>query len=200
MLLNKKTLLSLFLIAALLVLALFLYFSKNNDSFLNNFLTSEIDGLRDQNPELALYIDDIEKFSKKLNDQEIATYADLGLAFKSLADQTGDKKHYQKALDVYEKAIELTKRKNIVFILNAGNMAVYTGDYQTAKSYYEEAISVAPGDIAGYQKLIELHMYQLKSPKEDIIAVFDKGIKRMFDPDALKKWKASYLKSLNENK
>ncbi len=198
MLLNKKTLLSLFLVAVLVLLALFLYFSRNNENSMNNF--SALESLRAQSPELASYINDIEKFSKKLNDQEIATYADLGLAFKSLADQTQDTKYYQAALETYEKAIDLTQRKNTIFILNAGNMAVYTGDYQTAKSYYEEAISVAPGDISGYQKLIELHMYQLKSPKEDIIAVFDKGIKRMFNPAALKKWKESYLKSLDEDK
>ncbi len=197
MLLNKKISIILILVIVLVAVISSLYF-LNEGSKKDDF--SDLEALRIEKPNLTPYINEVEKYSKLLNDEDVATYADLGLAFKSLADQTKDKKYYQNALDIYAKAVDLTKRKNTVFILNAGNMAVYTGDYQLAKNYYEEAVAVAPGDIDTYQKLIELHMYQLKSPKEEIIAIFDKGINRMFNPASLKKWKEFYLESLDENK
>jgi len=192
MLLNKKTLITLLLVGALVVLVLFY---TNNSNQLAEQVTF-LDELRAENSELSSYIDDLERSLTNFKEDDVMTYADLGLAWKSLADQTRDKEHYKEAYKVYEEAVDITQRKNTLFILNAGNMAVLFEDYPLAKSYYEEAVAVAPGDIDGYQNLIELHMYQLKSPKEDILVIFDKGINRMINPDALVRWKESYLKSL----
>lgn len=158
---------------------------------------SDLNQLKTEKPELVPYVEEIEKSSEKVNKDDIATYATSGLAWKSLGDQTQNKEYYKKALDVYEDAIIVTQRKNTLFLVNAGNMAQYLEDYQTAKNYYEEAVSVDAGDANTYQKLIELHIYKLKSDKDLIVPIFDKAIKTLLDPTSFVNWKESYLASLN---
>ncbi|MBI3671751.1 tetratricopeptide repeat protein [Candidatus Azambacteria bacterium] len=196
---NKKKIIISILI--LLVLALagggFYFFKKPKNNNEKNI--SQLEELRKEKPDLAPYIDEVEKGLNGLNKNDLQTYSILGLGWKSFADQTKNPEDYKKALAIYEEAIELSKRKNTLFILNAGNMDVYIGDYKKAESYFEEATAMAPGDIDGYQRLINLHMYQLKSDKDTITAIFDRGIKRMVDPAPLTKWKEAYLRNLEEN-
>ncbi len=196
MILNKKTLISLILVIILIIFGIYYY---NNSSPEDNKALSNLDKLSIENPKLSSYVDEVNKSLGNLKKEDVKTYMTLGLAWKSLADQTRDKEYYAKAYKVYEEGVNLTQRKNTVFILNAGNMAVYLGDYGLAKQYYEEAISVAPGDLDGYLKLIDLHKYKLKSGKDEIVAIFDKGIKRMLNPAYLKQLKESYLKSLESS-
>ena len=189
---NKKNIFLLILVIVLMVgVLIFYYLPRREGSF------SELTRLKTEKPELVSYIEEIEASSVKLNKDDITTYAVLGLAWKSLADQTQNKEYYAKALDVYEEAIEITQRKNTLFILNAGNMSQYLEDYQMAKSYYEEAITIDAGDEDSYRKLIELHMYKLKSDKEEIIPIFDQAIKTLINPASFIQWKESYLAGLN---
>ncbi|MEK7452820.1 MAG: tetratricopeptide repeat protein [Patescibacteria group bacterium] len=192
--LEKKYLIVIGLVVIFLAVSLFYYFWGNGlapDS-------KKLEMLRGENPNLSSYVDGLKKASENFKEDNVQSYATLGLAWKSLADQTRSEDHYEEALTVYEKAVELTERKNTMFILNAGNMASYIKDYELARNYYEEAISAAPGDIDGYQKLIELNIYQLKSDKDLIVDIFDRGIKRMLNPASLVQWKESYLKSLED--
>ncbi len=195
---KKIAFVSTFLLVFLLVFWFFyLYQKKASFGNVPVLSDSEINKLESQNEDLKPYFEHLKEVYKKFKKDDPTYYADLGLAYKSLGDQTQDKRYYQYALDVYKSAIDLTKRKNVVFLLNAGNMEVYLGNYDGARKYYEEATYVAPGDIDGYQKLIELHIYYLKSPKDEILKIFDRGIERMVDPTPLKKWREAYIKSID---
>lgn len=181
------------LIIVLIVAGVALYYI-----FVYNSLDAKLDRLINQKPEVAQYIEEIKTFSKKLGEdrERVETYLTLGLAWKSLADRTQDSEHYRQALKIYQQGIEITRRRNTVLLNNAGDMAEYLGDFKLAEDYYKEAIEVAPGDPIGYAKLVDLYRWKLKKPSEEIIAVFDQGIARMFNPAPLKAAKEQYLEEI----
>ena len=179
---NKKIIIT--ILALLLIIFLgwyFLYYYNSKDNTVN------LEKLKQEQPQLTIYINDVIEAAKQLNENDavVSNYLVLGLAWKSLADRVKDlkienyKMYYKNALAVYEKGIEATNRSNTVFIVNAGNMAKYLEDYELTENYYKEAITVAPGDAVYYVLLAELYEYKMNKSKEDIVAVYDEGIKRV---------------------
>ncbi|MDD5290724.1 MAG: hypothetical protein PHZ04_01280 [Patescibacteria group bacterium] len=162
---------------------------------------ARLEDLKQQYPKLANYIDDvIEKQANLEEDKnDIERYTTLGLAWKSLADwakQAGIAdyaSYYQKALDIYEQGIKKTSRRNTLLMTNAGNMAKYLGDYKLAENYYKEAISVSPGDETYYSLLADLYEYEMGKTKEEIIAVYDEGLKHVLNTGWLTAGKEAYL-------
>jgi len=199
---NKKIIIA--VLALLLVIFLgwyFLYYNQAENSAV------QLEKLKQEQPQLTSYIDDVVKEEENLNKDKINinSYLVLGLAWKSLADRVSDlkiedyKMYYKNALAVYEKGVEITNRSNIVFMVNAGNMAKYLEDYELAEDYYKEAITVAPGDTPNYILLAELYEYKMNKPKEEIVAVYDKGIERVvLYPGFLDKRKESYLERIGQ--
>lgn len=193
---NKKFLLIIIITAILIIAGLgwYLYGAKNNQS--------QLLALKKDYPQLAGYIDNAIKYENKLKEDEtnIESYVNSGFAWKSLADWAQGAKapnykdYYKKALDVYAKGIEVSQRRNTLLMTNAGNMAKYLEDYKSAEDYYKEAISVSPGDATYYVLLAELYEYEMGKTKEEIIAVYDEGLKRTLDVGFLQKRKESYLK------
>lgn len=159
-----------------------------------------LSALKREKPALTPFVDEITMLLKKKvsKNEQTRHYLTLGLAWKGLADRTGSRAYYQEALRVYEKGIKYTGRKNTVLINNAGNMFIYLKDYRKAAKYYEESIRLAPGDGEAYVRLANLHRDYLKSPSAVIIAIYDKGIKRMVAPGVLVAEKAGYLRSLEK--
>jgi len=186
---NKKILI-LVLAAAILVIAVF--------ALPGGSPSVNLDDLAAKNPNLVEFVDRVKEVENREpeKDKEIEYYLELGLAWKSLADRTRDKDHYQKALEAYEKGIKASGRKNTVLLNNAGNMAVYLEDYKKAAEYYEESISISPGDAESYIRLANLHQEYLKSSPEAIIGIYDRGIARMLNPDILEQRKRMYLESI----
>ena len=166
----------------------------------NSVSIPELDNLKKEQPELAVYIDDILVWEKNLKEDEnnLVVYSSLGFAWKSLADRTLEPKHYQRALEVYQQGIEKSQRKNSTLIMNAGNMAKYLEDYELAADYYQEAISLAPGESSYYISLAELYEFQLKKPKEEVLAVYDEALKRVMNPDFIERRKQSFLERIGE--
>lgn len=159
----------------------------------------KLTSLEKTKPQLAPLIQEVRQALINLNKDKIdvKNYVILGFTWKSLADQTQEQKYYRKALEVYEEGITFSARKNTLLIMNAGSMAIYLNDFQLAKQYYEEAISIAPGDIAGYLKLIELHKYKLKSPSEQILAIYNQGLEKLvFNRGELLKERAGYEREI----
>lgn len=147
--------------------------------FFSNFL--EYKRLEVQYPGLTDYINEIKKTDLMIKEDrgKSENYLHSGLAWKSLADRTAKKTYYAQALKVYEKGIELTGRRNTIFLVNAGNMAKFMNDFVLAEEYYREAISVTPGDFEIYLRLIELYEYTLKKSDEEILAIYDAAAKRV---------------------
>lgn len=156
---------------------------------------AELDVIANEHPEWKEFVDVIKEVSEKEVEAEkqVEHTLELGLAWKSLADRTRDTAHYKKALESYKKGIELSSRQNTVLLNNAGNMSVYIGEYGQAAEYYEESISVAPGDSEPYERLARVHEEFLGSSPEEIIAIFDQGIARMLNTEILEQRKRMYV-------
>lgn len=193
---TKRKIIILLSVAVIIIAAIAgLFYFRRSDR------VNSLEKTKQDYPALASYIDDVIKWEDKLKENEtrVESYATLGLIWKGLADQACNlkapncEKYYGDALKVYEKAVEITKRRNTLFLINAGNMARYLKDYAKTEDYYREAISVAPGDASLYLTLGELYEYDLKKTKEEIVALYEEGIKRMLDPRILEKAKEEYL-------
>jgi len=193
-------------IIILIILTLLIIISLGWHFYAKQNIVSDLEKVKQEHPELAGYVDDVIKYENKLKEDEtiIETYTSLGLAWKSLADWAKNsgtedyKDYYRKALEVYEKGIEITNRRNTLLMTNAGNMAKYLKNYELAENYYKEAISVSPGDVTYYVLLAELYEYQMNKAKEEVVAVYDEGMKVVIDPSFLQKRKEVYLNRVNE--
>lgn len=185
----------LFLIVAVIMAGSMLWYHESQAADVK-----ALSALKREKPALAPFVDEITSLLKKKvgKNEQIRHYLTLGLAWKGLADRTNSRAYYQQALRVYEKGIAYTGRKNTVFLNNTGNMLIYLKDYKKAAKYYEESIRIAPGDAEAYVRLANLHRDYLKSPSAVIIAIYDKGIKRMVSPGVLVAEKANYLKGLEK--
>ncbi len=122
----------------------------------------------------------------------------LGLAWKSLGEKTQDKFFFEKSLAVYRRGAEYFGAKNILFYWNAGKLAEELERYDEAEKYYLKSIKLGESYAEGYQYLAELYQYKLKSPKEKILAVYEEGIKKLFNAASLIQGRASYLRSIGD--
>jgi len=189
-----KKIIFILLISLIIVVAGWYFFARDKE-------LSSLEDLKQQYPDLTVYVDDVIKAQAGLseNKDEIENYVILGFNWKTLADWARPAGvadylgYYRKALDVYEQGIKKTFRRNTLLMTNAGNMAKYLGDYKLTESYYKEAISVAPGDESYYIYLAELYEYQMKKSKEEILAVYDEGLKRVLNIGWLTARKEAYL-------
>lgn len=189
----KKTF---FLILAILIIAAggWYFYTRNNEQ-------SNLEKLKQQYPELVVYVDEVTKAQESLNQnkEEIENYTTLGLDWKTLADWSmkagaeNYKDYYREALKTYQAGIEKSLRRNTLLMANAASMAKYLEDYKLAEDYYKEAISVSPGDESYYIYLAELYEYQMAKPKEEILAIYDEGLKRVLNTGWLTKRKEAYL-------
>lgn len=189
---KNSIIIGIFILIGLLLLAVFFVTRKSADVGTS---LADLTEVRRQYPEWSQFIDDIEKWDATLQEDATrpGTYLTLALAWKSLADRTRNTEHYEQALRLYEHGVELTERKDTTFLTNAAKMATYTGDFVTAESYFNEAITVAPGDTDIYIWLAELYEYQMKKPADTIVSLLDRGIARAMTSEVLKEYKADYL-------
>jgi tetratricopeptide (TPR) repeat protein len=130
----------------------------------------------------------------KASPDKAALYFDLGLTWKSIAEQGGPEEFFNKSLAVYEQGIELFGQKNILFYLNAGNVAERVGDYAKAEEYFKKAFEISPADESGYLELAELYEYKLKKTKDEVVAVFKLGQQKLVNPALIVSARASYLR------
>ncbi|MFA6393451.1 MAG: hypothetical protein WCW25_01055 [Patescibacteria group bacterium] len=186
---SKKNLIFFSIVIVLTVsVGAILYFYKGGGS------DTGLNQLKNNYPGLSASVDEIIKEQKNLkaDKNNIKAYISLGMAWKTLAEDVqaqkiGDgKEYYREALKIYQEGIEAGQRKNTVLMVNAGSMAKYLGDYRLSEEYFKEAIAISPGETAYYLMLAELYEYSMKRSKEDIIAVYEQGIKRVLDPRILR--------------
>lgn len=200
---KKNKIIVLILAIGIILAALFLFSPKDTiEKVSKNSELEKLEALKAEDLELSEFVDDVIKSIERVsNDKErVESYATLGLAYKTLADRAQDDKYYKKALDVYVEAIDLTERKNTLFLINAGNMSIYLKDYEKAEDYLKEAITVAPGDMEPYVKLGELYRYKMNKTVDEVAAVYDEGSKKMLSPAPLILKKISYYKEIDQYK
>lgn len=202
--LTKKSLIILGVIIVLAgVAGSFLYF-KN----VGNGVTGgrELARIKKDYPGLSANVDKVAEWQAKLDKDkaDILNYNGLGFAWKDMAEKAlaqkldNYKDYYAEALNVYQAGIEASQRKNTLLMMNAANMARNLGNYSLAEDYMREAITVSPGDESYYVSLIELYEFDLKKGKDEVLKVYDEGLKRVLNRTLLQKRKESYLEKIGE--
>lgn len=149
--------------------------------------------------ELIKNIQEVEELLKKDPDL-VERYAQLGLAWKSLAEQLRDKRIFGASRDVYVEAIELTNKRSSIYMVNAGVVSELMEEYAEAERYYLMSIENAPADTDAYLKLAVLYTFRMNKEASEVLAVYDRGIKTIVLPTPLIQAKAEYLKNIGDNK
>lgn len=153
-------------------------------------------------PDLVAIFEKVKKSQEEIakNPEKVSAYFDLGLYWKSIAELGGGEPFFQKSLEAYEAGIEKFGQKNILFYLNGGKLAERLGDYAKAELYFQKAIEISPADESGYLYLVDLYSYKLNRPKEEILKVFEEGVKKMVNSIPLIAGRASYLRRVGDYK
>lgn len=153
-------------------------------------------------PDLVAIFNKVKKSQEEMakNPEKASVYFDLGLYWKSIAELGGGEPFFKESLKVYEKGIEKFGQKNILFYLNGGKLAERLEDYGKAEKYYKKAVEISPADESGYLYLVDLYSYKMEAPKEEILKIFDVGLKVMMDSTPLIFGRASYLRRIGDYK
>jgi tetratricopeptide (TPR) repeat protein len=151
-------------------------------------------------PDLVAIFNDtkIQEAKIKASPEKAGIYLTLALDWKSLGDLSGTGAFYKKSLAVYEDVIKKFGTKNILFYLNAGKVAELVPDFGKAETYYKKAIEISPGDDSGYTDLAELYDYKLHKTKEEVVAVYTQGAKKLVNPIVMIGQRGSYLRRIGD--
>ena len=134
-------------------------------------------------------------------------YIESGLYWNGMGDYiltSLDKKNsvlfYNKAIKVYQKAIEVSSGKAWIPYLNLGNTMKKIGDFTGAEKSYRETLNIAPGEGMLWINLVEFYRFDLKKNSEEIKQVYKDGLKRVVvNADLLRDF-AGYLRDIGEIK
>ncbi len=156
------------------------------------------------NPELVAPYEQAQKDIEtiKKTPDKVTAYVDLGLSWKTMGDLSLKNKDifYQKARDAYQAGAQRFGTKNVIFYLNDGKVAELMGDYADAEANYKKMIEISAGDEAGYISLATLYDYKLHKTPEEIVAVYNQGIAKLFNPIALVSARGTYLRRIGDYK
>lgn len=132
--------------------------------------------------------------------EDAGSYMELGLLWKSLGELSNNKIFFERSLLAYERGVEKFGQKNILFYLNAGNVAERLENFSKAESYFKKAIEISPADESGYIGLADLYSYKMKKNKMEVVAVYETGTKAMVNPTPLIYARGSYLRRVGDYK
>ena len=120
----------------------------------------------------------------------------LGFAWKGLGDATKDNYFLQQALKMYQQGIDQFGNENIIFYWSAGSVAGSMGKFEMAENYYKSAIAVAPAYAEGYTYLAELYRFKMKKNSDEVIKIYDDGLKATSGNSQLFLERSSYLRAI----
>jgi len=141
----------------------------------------------------------------KVDSDNYDLYIEAGLRWKGLGDllaPTTQKEEakifYQKAIKIYEKAIEVSEGKAWIPYLNLGNVSRTIGDYSKAETAYRDAIKLSPGEAMLWIVLADLYRYDLKKSQEEVKDIYKEGLKVVvFNVNLLQEF-AGYLRDIGQ--
>lgn len=136
----------------------------------------------------------------KQKPEEAGYYMELGLNWKSLGETSNIKEFLYRSLAVYEVGTKKFGQKNILFYLNAGNLAEQLGNYAKAESYFKKAIEISSADETGYIELADLYSYKMKKSEIEVVKVYESGMKVLMNPASLIYARGSYLRRIGDYK
>ncbi|HBF67040.1 MAG TPA: hypothetical protein DDW36_01285 [Candidatus Magasanikbacteria bacterium] len=198
----KKHSMLVWIAAVIIFIGVMGYFSYRETGAGSATASVNLNKMLKERPEYADLITNIQKVEEEVKKDPglVERYAQLGLAWKSLAEQTKDKAVFSKARDAYIRGIELTGRRSSIYLLNAGVVSELMEEYTEAERYYQMAVESTPGDAEPYLKLASLYRLFLNKSKEEIMAVYDKGIATVVLSTPIIQAKAEYLRSTGDGK
>ncbi|MEA3272731.1 MAG: tetratricopeptide repeat protein [Patescibacteria group bacterium] len=133
---------------------------------------------------------------KMKNSEILAPYISAGFYWKILADNTGEKLFYKKAVNAYLDAIEKFGMGYYIPYANLAGVYQSLGDFEKAEGMLKKALLIVPGESPLYIRLVELYRYDMNKSPEEILAVYDNGMGRVLSTLALVVSKANYLKDI----
>lgn len=151
-------------------------------------------------PELVALFEKIQKTKADIKNEpeKVSLYFDLGFYWKSIAELGGGEPFFKKSLKAYELGIEKFGQKNILFYLNGGKLAERLEYLDKAERYYKKAIEISSADESGYLYLVDLYSYKMNKPKDEVLKIFEDGIKKMVVSTPLIAGRAAYLRRIDE--
>lgn len=106
----------------------------------------------------------------------------------------GDANAFNKALDAYKKAIEVSEEKEWLAYYNLGNTYRLVKDYNFAGESYAKALENAPAESTIYLAKIEMYRYELNKPYEEINTIYEEALKKVTDSVNIMISYATFLK------
>lgn len=152
------------------------------------------------NPELVELFEKVQKTKADIKNEpeKVSLYFDLGFYWKSIGELGGGELFFKESLKAYERGIEKFGQKNILFYLNGGKLAERLENYSKAERYFKKAIEISAADESGYLYLVDLYSYKMNKPKDEVLKIFEDGIKKMVVPIPLIAGRAAYLRRIGE--
>lgn len=136
------------------------------------------------------------KKSEEKGGKDPAALISLGFAWKGLGDATKDDYFLKRALKIYQQGINQFGSQNVIFYWSAGSVANIMGEFEMAEKYYKNAIAVAPTYGESYTYMAELYRFKMKKSPDEIIKVYDDGLKATSGNMQLLLEKSSYLRAI----
>lgn len=128
--------------------------------------------------------------------ENIELYVSIGNGWKAIGDQTGEKRHYERAIGWYEQGIAASNRTNTVLFNNLATALRAAGRSEEAERMLREAIAINPGDPLLYLSLVDVLRYGLQRDSKDIIDVYRQGLDALVDNAPLVQSLAVYLEEV----
>lgn len=187
----KKRILYL-LLALLLFLVVFIFYKTNWLYNSNNIF--------DKKEKVIINTQNNEATS---SDEIVAQYTNFladGLKYKASGD-SGNSADYQKAIDSFQKAIDLTEGKFWVPVVNIANTEKIIGKYKEADEHYNQALLISNYSESNiYLAKIDLYRYYLKKSNEEIDKLYNEAIDRVvLDQSSLIVSYVSFLMDIGKN-
>jgi tetratricopeptide (TPR) repeat protein len=136
---------------------------------------------------------------KRTKDFPKTTYNYVQAAFywKTIADVTKEEMFYQRALDTYLLAIKKAEKSSVVYT-SAGNIYRILKNPSKAEEMYRMALEMTPGEAELYIRLAELYRYDMNKSVDDVLKIYEEGMKKIVAPAPLLISKAAYLRDVGK--
>lgn len=151
-------------------------------------------------PDLVVVFGKAQKAKEKIakDPEKSSAYLDLGFYWKSIGELGGGEPFFKESLKSYERGIKKFGQKNILFYLNGGKLAERLENFDKAERYYKKAMEISSADESGYLYLVDLYSYKMNRPKDEVLKIFEDGIKKMVVSTPLIAGRAAYLRRIGE--
>lgn len=125
-------------------------------------------------------------------------YMSLAFHWKGIGEVTKNEKYLMNAIEVYNKVIKKWGPKAYLPFVNQANVYILLNDYEYAEENLKVALELDPGEQSLYVALADLYINYMNKSNEEIIAVYESGIKRVIGGGNLVLSYAGFLREIGD--